>query len=281
LNLKLDKLNRVAVLLAGDFRSWPRAAEYIFAFAERQAITVDYYFATWTTTQDFWYTTNISATKKRLVTKYNITCEFAKHNKNLINFQLVNQIKQPNTITKCTDVTFYYQTYLAKLAGLMKRRYELDNNFVYDQVFEMRPDLYIYDEVNSPLKLADFEWSGKLSYDTFRHHETQWPVAPTAQDLYYQANSFGNDVLAERYYYRKSIEYTRVCNDNYRQITFSNNHWVLFDYSYLRRLQPVALTHPNIQLPIRSNFPQDDLRNYSQPQLQEYIDQYNSDVKCS
>jgi len=274
LNLKLDKLNRIAVLLAGDFRQWPRAAEYIFAFAEQQAVTVDYYFATWTTTQDYWYAPTMV---NRQVTENDITGEFIKHNKNLINFRLVEQIKQFNTIPHRSDITFYYQTYLAKLANIMKRRYELDNNFVYDQVIEMRPDLYIVADANSsPITLANFEWSGELCYDDFKHHQTQWPVAP---DLYYQANSFSNDIMAERFYYKKARQYGQIQINSNGQLPFVNNHWVLFDYSHLRRMRPVAPVLPNTHVVIRPNFPQDDLRNYSQLQLWEYFEQYAAELE--
>jgi hypothetical protein len=254
----LVKLNRIAVLLAGDFRQWPRAAEYIFAFAEQQAVTVDYYFATWTTTQDFWCTNKKEARTRRPVTNNDITCEFVKYNKNLINFQLVKQIIQPDTTQHFTDVTFYYQTYLAKLANIMKRRYELDNDFVYDQVFEIRPDLYIFDEFNIPVKLTDFEWLNEICYkQDGRFH--QWPVA---QDLYYQANSFSNDIMAERFYYKKSIEYNHTDNN-------INNHWILCDYSYARRMQAIPLVKPNFQMPLRPNFP-DDPRQYNWLELSEY-----------
>ena len=263
----MDKLNRIAVLLAGDFRQWPRAAEYIFDFAERQAVTVDYYFATWTTTQDFWYTQDKTARKQRLVTEYDIACEFAKHNKNLINFQLVKNFNNKYY------PTFYYQTYLAKLAGIMKRRYELDNNFVYDQVFEMRPDLYIHDEINPPAILTDFEWLGEISYTQHNCANYQWP---NAADLYYQANSFGNDVLAERYYYRKSIEASKFSiMSEFKHCCEPHNHWILFDYSYVRRMQSISIRqHQPIHLPIRSNFPQGDLRNYNWAELCEYAEQY-------
>lgn len=274
MNLKLDKLNRIAVLLAGDFRQWPRAAEYIFAFAEQQAVTVDYYFATWTTTQDYWYTSQTSHTPAReirQITENDITCEFLKHNKNLINFQLVGQLSQLNTIPHSSDITFYYQTYLAKLANIMKRRYELDNNFVYDQVFEMRPDLYIFNDTIT--SLSDFEWSGELHYYEFKHHQSQCPVA---SDVYYQANSFSNDILAERFYYKKSTNYSPVQIDCHGDLAFINNHWILFDYIHLRRLRPVTPARPITQVVIRPNFPQDDLRNYSQPQLWEYFQQYNN-----
>lgn len=273
----MDKLNRIAVLLAGDFRQWPRAAEYIFAFAEQQADIVDYYFATWTTTQDFWNVVNDKeANKQRPVIETNITCEFIKHNKNLINFQLV---KNFNT---SPHPTFYHQTYLAKLANIMKRRYELDNDFVYTQVFEIRPDLYIFDrDINIPVILTDFEWSAEFSYKS-KHVNQQWP---SASDLYYQANSFGNDIMAERYYYQKSMEAIKVSGTNkikHWGYVLHNNHWILLDYSYARRMQAIPLVTPFCKIPIRPNFPQDDLRKYSYNELWGYAEQYcNSLNNCT
>lgn len=264
----MDKLNRIAVLLAGDFRQWPRAAEYIFAFAKRQAVTVDYYFATWETTQDFWNVVNDKeANKQRPVIETNITCEFIKHKENLINFQIVKNFNTRH------HPTFYHQTYLAKLAGIMKRRHELDNDFIYDQVFEIRPDLYIFDEVNRPVTLTDFEWTCELCY-TETHIKHQWPIAP---DLYYQSNSFGNDVMAERYYYQKCIEADKFGEiDQFKHCSVTqHNHWILFDYSHARRMHAIPLVTPCYPVPIRPNFPPDDLRNYSQSQLYEYFQQYD------
>lgn len=261
------KLNRVAVLLAGDFRLWSRASEYIFAFAERQAVVVDYYFATWTTTQDYWYTTDLAMKEKRPVTEADITCEFVKHNKNLINFQLATQL------TDITITSNYYQSYLGKIAGIMKRRYELDNNFVYDQVFEIRPDLYIHDEVNAPVTLTDFECLGQIDYKHSNH-----PMHfPQATDFYYQANSFGHDVMAERYYYQKTIESVKFNLPQYKikhWPMIMHNHWILTDYIYARRLQLKQLYQPNMQIALRTNFPQDDLRKYDFNQLWEYERQY-------
>ena len=101
----------------------------------------------------------------------------------------------------------------------------------------------------------------------------QWP---SAQDVYYQANSFSNDIMAERFYYKKAMLYSLVQINSDGQPTFSNNHWNLVDYIYLRRMRPVAPIQPIIQVVIRPNFPQDDLRNYSQTQLREYFNQYSN-----
>lgn len=258
------KINRLAVLIAGDFRFWPKAAEYIFDFAENKAENVDYYFATWNTTRDFWYPTSKSKTSLRSVTEKEITEKFQQANKNLINFKLLDLISLPGT-------SFYYQAYLGYAASLLKRRYEMDNKFIYDQVIELRPDLFI--SGGSQEYFNDFE---------IRVHTTHRPLIcsgqlrhfPLAHDLWYQANSFTNDIMALRYFYAKAKKTYKFPKFGYQYWPcIVDNHWMLFDYVYLRRLIPSAFTPKNWEnikdIPIRPNFPELDLRTVPFEKLQQ------------
>jgi hypothetical protein len=248
----LNKIDRLAVLLSGDFRHWPRAAEYIFEFAENKANRVDYYFATWTTTRDYWYPQPTSILTKRSVTDSDITDKFT--NRNLIAYKLVEQLPEYPTSN-------YYQSYLGNIASILKRRHELDNNFVYDQVIEIRPDLYIRDE-STPIKLTDFECLVDIQYAG----KVQNIHFPQATDFYYQANSFGSDVMANRFYYQKSIEAAKIQKFAHWPMIM-HNHWILVDFIYARRMQNIYQQHPITQIAIRPNFPQDDLRNYTYQEL--------------
>ncbi len=258
------KVNKLAVLIAGDFRFWPKAAEYIFDFADGKADHVDYYFATWNTTRDFWYPTSKSKNSLRSVTEKDITEKFQQANKNLIDFKLLDLITLPGT-------SFYYQAYLGYAAALLKRRYELDNKFIYDQVIELRPDLFIAGSNEDQFK--DFE---------IRLHVTHRPLShagftrhfPVAHDLWYQTNSFTNDIMSLRYFYDKAKKTYTFPKSGYKHWPcIIDNHWMLFDYVYLRRLIPLFFVYENREpikdIPIRSNFPEEDLRTVPLEKLQQ------------
>jgi len=239
------KINKLAVLLCGDFRAWPRASEYIFKYADQLSADVDYYFSTWTETSDYWYTDINELKTKRPVTDDDVTKEFIKYNKNLINYRLAT-----NRLDQHTS-TFYYQSYLAKMANIMKRRYELDNSFIYDQVVEIRPDLYIDAGPCVIDNLNDFE--------CLLYIENPGDVTvPGATDLHYRSNSFGNDLMANRFYHQKSFALNYVKNFTlYDNII--NNHQILADYMYQKRLKSIEGNYPYKQVVIRTNFPVGDL----------------------
>lgn len=239
------------MLLSGDFRLWPRASEYIFDFAEHLAHEVDYYFATWTTTRDYWYPQPKSKLTERAVTENDVTEKFL--GRNLVAYKLVEQIPEYPTSN-------YYQSYLGNIANILKRKHELANNFVYDQVIEMRPDLLIVDNAE-PIIFKNFECLVHIMYEGNIHF-------PQAMDFYYQANSFSSDVMSSRFYYQKSIEATKFQYDQYTHWPLPmHNHWALVDFIYARRMQHINNQSSTVQIAIRPNFPQDDLRKYTFEEL--------------
>ena len=255
-----DKINRLAVLLCGELRMWEQASTYIFDAMESRAEQVDYYFATWDKTRTFWWPEHSSEKTSRPVSADEITSKFV--DRNLINYKLINQ----ETALPRFGITMYYQSYLAKIANTCKRRYELDNNFVYDQVVELRPDIFIknkqtHEQIRS---YTDFEYAAGLVYldNTISF--------PQITDFYSRLNSITNDVIANRHYYRKSVKLDNAMHTLTHWPTRMNNHWVLLDYIYARRLISVgALAELGSQIIIRPNFPKDDLNNYSESELHE------------
>ena len=92
---------RIATLICGDFRSCPQTIEHIFKYVESIG-SVDYYFATWTTTRDHWWPKDLSATTQRTVTQTDITTLFT--GRNLVAYYQVDQAQIPSF-----DSTYYYQ----------------------------------------------------------------------------------------------------------------------------------------------------------------------------
>jgi hypothetical protein len=261
------KIKKLAVLICGELRSWNRASDYIFAFAEDNALQVDYYFATWADTRDFWWPEEHSISSTRKVDPAEITSKFV--DRNLINYKIINQAVLPRH-----DITFYYQSYLAKIANTLKRRHEFDNNFVYDQVMELRPDLYKPHSTtyNAMVMCNEFEYLIGTIYDS------DIISFPQIGDFYNRANSFTNDVIGNRFYYTNSVKMSKFNNTLTYWPTQMNNHWVLLDYLLARRLASMVdnsnRLSEEISVVIRPNFPKDNLRNYSIEQLQEYTNEW-------
>ena len=262
--LNLDKINRLAVLLCGDFRCWSKAAEYIFKYADSQANTVDYYFSTWSDTSDYWYTDDTGAKTRRPVTEQDVNREFVKHEKKLVDYRLT-----AFTPYQHTNITYYYQSHLAKLAGIMKRQYELDNDFVYDQVIELRPDLYI---------VADAIVNNLSDFECLIYVENPGTVEfPGATDLYYQSSSFGNDVMSNRFYYKKAIELSLIKKDHWPKPM--HNHQILTDYLFFRRMKINDTYRPYKQIVIRPNFPDGNLDDCSVAELVEFDKKFKETVR--
>lgn len=270
--------SKTAVLLCGEFRAWPRAAEYIFKFVEHYYENVDYYFATWSTTRDYWRPEAKSIATQRPVTEIDVTSKFG--NRNLINYKIIDISTVPQH-----HISFFYQTHLAKIVNILKRRYELDNDIVYDQVIELRPDVYIPIMVDKISDCKDFEYS---IVPIYRAHGTE---LPSMGDLYFRTNSFGNDVLSTRNYYNKLDEIKKFLDVNkftpgYETMPGTSDvHWILLDFLYKRRMfdYPGGKYESNLATVIRPNFPDDldaysinEIRNFSKEwiriQWQEHLD---------
>lgn len=257
----MSKNNRLAVLLVGDLRLWKRAAPYIFEFAEGLSNSVDYYFATWSKTRDYWWPEEKSINSIRDVTEREISEPFG--DRNLIDIKIIDQAK---AIPR-QHLTIYYQSFLAKLANLAKNRYEFENGFVYDNVIEIRPDLYVsYERLLQPEDRlpGEFEYIAGPEYinNTFPY--------PQINDFYSRSSSFGNDVIANRFF-RQCFMYSGKLNPNHTP-SGPNNHWVLLDYLYARRMSGRAFGHYETdgQIPIRPNFPECDLNNVSLDDIKEW-----------
>lgn len=240
---------RLAVLICGDFRAWPQASKYIFRYAEGLADTVDYYFVTWDSTQDSWWP---KPKNIRTVTSNDITNTFS--GRSLIDYRLVTQESIPKY-----SVTFYYVSYLAKIANVMKRQHELNHNMVYDQVLEIRPDLYIRGEVDDEITQLepadDFEIISAGRFVNFHH-----PTIPSNVDFKYVTNSFGNDIMSCRDGYKKQhtiMQSVLVRRPEYMPHTIMCNHWLILDYIQSRRLIEREFANLNTVDIIRYNFPDD------------------------
>ena len=175
-------INRLAVILIGQYRTWPICSKYLLNFFEDKAKQVDYFFVTWDKTPDL---NDITAKSTVNVTNKDIT-DFIQNQK--ITYKILADI--PNIHT------FYRMAYLSRAANELKKEVEHQNNFVYDQVVETRPDIYLRSYPKGGLECKwpscqDFEYSGG-EITNIGHRDLFMP------DCYLRTNSFTHDILSQR-----------------------------------------------------------------------------------
>lgn len=110
-------MNRIAVILRGDLRTWDYAKPAIFSFWESIADNVDYYFATWHTP-----TLNVNSLYKDF------------ENKNLIALITLNPGPPDNTYNGWTGPS-------ALCYQVVPHKRIREKTVTYDAVFETRPDV--------------------------------------------------------------------------------------------------------------------------------------------
>jgi hypothetical protein len=253
-------IDRMAVLICGEFRTWDKSKQYIFDYAESKANTVDYYFSTWdktTNTYRYLITPENLQNLSSPVTLEDVASTFS--DRNLINVKLSDQSNFKNY----TALTDYYRSYLAKIANTMKRRHEYDHNFTYDQVLEIRPDLFIRPRVNYP-PVRDCNTFEYYSGNIYINNSTAYDQI---NDFYYQSSSFGNDVISDRFNYTSTLIVNKLLKTH---SSFSlSNHWVILDYFYHRRLQKINDTDIKFSAPFRDNFPDQNLLEKNDSEIAE------------
>lgn len=180
------KINKLAILIAGELRTWTDTVPYIFKFFNGQANQVDYFFVTW----------NVDGITGNLlpVKLDDIISPFNEYKQNLIAYSIENPIER-------RAITYYYQAWLALKANELKRKHEQSNNFVYDQVVETRPDLYL----RKPMQKLLYPIPPMTAYNNYRPiNEIQGiPITyrKLIDDVYIRSDSPTNDIISQRYFY--------------------------------------------------------------------------------
>lgn len=198
------KANKIAIILTGDFRTWEHAAENIFAYADAQDATVDFFFSTWNSTKDSHWPEH--KWTPREVTDEMVTRKFVNHN--LVAYKLSDPLPIMAT-------TYYYQCYLNKIGNILKRQNEIATGVPYDLVLETRPDIFLDGEGIDTLDLEDFQFTNAEWFNG---------NLPLTNDFYMWTNSFTNDLLAGKYVSNPGAD-VEVRNDLQYY-----NHWLHYKY---------------------------------------------------
>lgn len=254
------KINKLAVIFCGEFRTWKRAAPYLFRFCDTLSDNIDYYFTTWNITNEISELSGKFSISNKKVTEQDVTIPF--DNRNLVDYRILDFPKQLRKF----NTTFYYQAYLAKVANILKNKHEFKNNFLYDAVIETRPDFYlgkgIKPQQDNYIQLEEFNY---VNGNIFKIDNSY----PQCSDVYYRSSSFCNDIISNRFFRYNPKFYKHLENS-----VFINNHWLLLDYLQSRRLNALSeLTNElSLQIPIRSYHLEFDFDNLSQEEFQSLRD---------
>jgi hypothetical protein len=124
------KMNRLAVILIGQYRTWPICAPYLQNFFASKTKQVDYFFVTWNKTGTYhnglWSAADITVTEEDILQYFKTTNVVCK---------MLPEIPERNT--------YYKMAYLAREANKLKLQKEQEENFIYNSVVETRPDLFL------------------------------------------------------------------------------------------------------------------------------------------
>jgi hypothetical protein len=210
-------IKTLAVLVAGEYRTWQASAKYLFKLFQDRADRVDYFFATW------------NYTRGQPVIRDDVQEPFDRFNQNLVGQIVIPQIGQKVS-------TFYNQAYLAKLVNILKRENELKNNFVYDQVVETRPDIYMRPNTKDWIIMKDYEVCncGGIMTSSMGF--------PEIDDVYYRSTSFTNDIIANRYWHRKPANHY-IHSGNGAIQNWHNHHCMIMEYFNSNGVKFVSSVH--------------------------------------
>jgi hypothetical protein len=180
---------RLAVILIGQYRTWPVCSKYLQNFFRNKAHQVDYYFVTWDTTQ-IWKTkySALKWVKDRIPVKESDIVTYFDSDSNLIKCSVLPDIEHWHS--------YYRMAYLSREANKLKCQHEQSLGFVYDQVVETRPDIYIrsYADKKAWDSCSDLEYAGSPIYS----NDPQNGGPLIMGDLYIRSNSKTNDILSQR-----------------------------------------------------------------------------------
>lgn len=227
-------IDRLAVIIAGEYRTWPRVYKYIFDLFKLQANQVDYFFVTWK-----------KSLSKDILDK-DVTDYF--QSENLIAYQLVEDIKLTHT--------YYRQNFLIKIGNLLKKEFEFNNDFIYDQVVVTRPDFYFHKSNAEWIKCSNFFYQT----ETLIRELAGSDLAPEnyylwGQDVYIRSNSATDDIISQKYF----IDYHSFNKDNTKFATMNirlSHHYLIAKFLMSRNLLPLSskLAHDQSDDPFRQDY---------------------------
>ena len=223
--------NRVAVLLIGELRTWKHSSKYIINALNSIAEKVDWYLVTWDTDE--------SSGEPIHIVDEDVLLPFQENNIEPTSYKILPTIGNQRS-------TFYNNAWLSKVANILKREVECNEEFVYDNVIECRVDLY--------LKKNNVIWQPCHEFEIIGPTAGNLHGIMASADLYFRSGSYTNDILSNRYRSRPAKNHYTVVSNVYQK--FNDHHWVLNQYIKSKFLDVLTL-RDSLIVPFRDNFPTD------------------------
>ena len=235
-------INKLAIIIVGEYRTWRKSSKYLLQNFNGWATQIDYYFVTWNKTQ------NMTVTSNDIVPYF-----VGVHN--LVDFSIVdiNEFHNPDN--------YYKKAYLSRIGARLKRDNEDRQNFLYDQVIEVRPDIFYKSNKTFNNLISEFA--------PIKNNEFWNFIAPTndintglstVDDTYQRTTSATHNLISERV---DDSEYTTLAK-------FLSKHNIIIKthMDFLFRV-PIRPTHIDVR----------DLDTVSQQKLKDVAAQYNAHDK--
>lgn len=184
---------KIAVCMSGQLRQWEMAKENQKWFWETSGVEIDYFIHTWD------YSGDREGVSQPYITRDVSREEFDK---------LVEWYKPKMCMFDDRKQDFFYTNdhwsslfYSMAHSMMLKRQYEIDNDFEYDLVIKTRPDV-VFDP------MYHFSWElleNNILYATQGGlMETEFHMFNT-NDMVFYGNSYTMDLVIQMYFYRQQM----------------------------------------------------------------------------
>jgi len=223
------KFDRIAVIFVGHIRTLTVCLPNNRYFFNRMGKQVDYYVVTW---DQFDYESSdyqrdgLLNMSKKVNQHHDIEIYFGSLLKgievidnNALNFNKISTSEYLG-LWKMLNLT-----YLSKIGNSLKQTYEKENNFIYDQVIEMRPDI-----VHNPHREYKDSWffnckDDELVTDLCKYNNSQSDAEMLIGNWYWRMNSNTHNKFSK-------IHDFLISNSNTQIQKTTSFHSALADYFY-------------------------------------------------
>jgi hypothetical protein len=220
-------IERLAIIIVGEYRTWPKCSKYTlqgFQNFYKLARRIDWYFVTW------------NESGENIITNSDIVSFFDSQNV-LIDHKIenVNSFDQTFLVKDNSNRqhNYYRKAHLSKIGAQLKQNTEDKNQFIYDEVIEIRPDVFYKIDKHHcrPEKVFTKEnefWSAK------QHTYTEQGELAVS-DTYQRTTSKTHNIISERINY----------------LDFSNPHTTLGRFLIINGIVPKQNNDLSMVVPIR------------------------------
>lgn len=182
---------RIAVCISGQLRGWEVAYENQLWFWNTSGAEVDYFLHTWDYSADRTAVSKPYINRKVGKKEFNKICKIYNTKKAIFDSK-----KQEEFYDNDHWLSLFYSL---SQSLMLKREYEIENNFQYDMVIKSRPDVVFNPEIT-------FKWPRLINNAIYTTHGGPMTMEFNMynfNDCVFLANSYTMDLLVNLYYYRK------------------------------------------------------------------------------